>query len=437
MAMVAAPFVRGFIAFLTFTCALGTGGDALVRTYEAGAVPHRSMQSFRDSIGVATHLSYNDGRYADATSTLQALRYLGVRHIRDGIVTGSQSNELNAFASIRYLMAAGMRFTLILGSSQDISAAVVRIGNLAHDYPGSIDAVEGPNEVDNSPVPGTGSPGVNALTFQRNLYQAVHRNHYLAGVPVLYFTGGARQSLSRVSGLADLQNTHPYAQAGQMPWSWIQKADKSSYDDPRGFPKATTEFGYSTTISGNYNGVDLQTQAELVLTELFDLFVSGHSPNAIYQLREAYPDASRNADTGFGLFLHDDSPKPAAQTIHNLLHNFPDEAASMTAMPVVQVDAMGTAVHSVILDLPHGAMSVWVWSEPLIWDPNNGRRFTAQPRPERAIVHIRTKDHWTARTFDPVSNSSQMLEPLTDSGQPLYQFVIGTHPTALVLTPSH
>lgn len=430
--MVLAGFVRA-VAVAVAAYAVATAAGQTAEGVGRYTVPSYSMNAFRESVAIATHLSYNDGLYADAPATLKELQYLGIRHVRDGIVTGTQSNEVNALHSIRYLMAAGIRFTFILGGSQDVDAGVRRIGELAAEFPHSVDAVEGPNEVDNVPVPGPGTPDENALSFQRRLYQAVHHNPRLLGVPVLFMTGSPRVSLAKNAGLADAQNTHPYAQAGQMPWEWILRADRSSYIEAPGFPKATTESGYSTTLKGNYNGVDPDTQAELVLTNMFDLFLTGHTLNALYQLREAYPNASINADTGYGLFSFDGSPKPAAIAIHRFMSRFNDQPAMLRGIPPIQIEGARGTTHAMVLASSRGRLSIWVWDEAMIWDPNQQKRDTPRANGPVVLIHIRSRSHREAHIFDPLGNPGTEIYPTVLNGEAVYRVSVGTHPTALLV----
>src|SRR6266576_876901 len=52
--------------------------------------PARQADSFVDSIGVATHLTYGDQVYGNTAMVMQRLKEAGIRHIRDGWGPGSQ-----------------------------------------------------------------------------------------------------------------------------------------------------------------------------------------------------------------------------------------------------------------------------------------------------------------------------------------------------------
>ena len=48
----------------------------------SNASPVRTAD-FINSLGVNVHVEYTDGKYADATTTIADLAYLGIDHVRD------------------------------------------------------------------------------------------------------------------------------------------------------------------------------------------------------------------------------------------------------------------------------------------------------------------------------------------------------------------
>lgn len=66
--------------------------------------------AFVDSTGVNIHLHYNDTIYGDFSKVKAALKEVGVRHVRDGLV---DSTWQPYFERINELAAAGVRFTFI------------------------------------------------------------------------------------------------------------------------------------------------------------------------------------------------------------------------------------------------------------------------------------------------------------------------------------
>src|SRR3954452_16889965 len=70
------------IASLAVAAALVAGGGGPA---SAAVVPALDAGSVSDSFGVNTHLTYQQGPYADLTGVVGALRTLGVRHVRDAL----------------------------------------------------------------------------------------------------------------------------------------------------------------------------------------------------------------------------------------------------------------------------------------------------------------------------------------------------------------
>src|SRR3954471_19334335 len=77
----------------------------------ASAETARSADAFVDSVGVNTHVIYDDTAYRDFPTVRARLQELGVRHIRDGIcgTCGWQ------FERYRALAGDGIKLTALLG----------------------------------------------------------------------------------------------------------------------------------------------------------------------------------------------------------------------------------------------------------------------------------------------------------------------------------
>src|SRR5712691_3345090 len=68
---------------VTLACSLAVSAEALA----SPAKPKRA-DAFVDSIGVNTHLGYNDTHYNESDVVERKLSELGVRYIRDGLSQG-------------------------------------------------------------------------------------------------------------------------------------------------------------------------------------------------------------------------------------------------------------------------------------------------------------------------------------------------------------
>ena len=135
--------------------------------------------TFDQSIGINVHLWETGSIYTNTSSVEAALAYLGVVNVRDQLVTWSQTQpEYTA------LMAQGYKFDFIEEPVlQNISAFVSAINSFIAASPGSIKAVEGPNEVNLQPVTFNGGSGlINAAEFQQAFYAAVKADSALNGI---------------------------------------------------------------------------------------------------------------------------------------------------------------------------------------------------------------------------------------------------------------
>jgi hypothetical protein len=150
-------------------------------------------EGFINSLGVDTHMDYTDGAYANEANVASDLAYLGVSNIRDSVpdLAGGIPAQ-NQITALHKLADAGIKFDLLVDAKDaDLPAEMVQLNALESYHPGSIIAVEGPNEINNWPVTYPGLTGQAAATaLQKNLYGLVHGDTALKGVSVYDFTGG-------------------------------------------------------------------------------------------------------------------------------------------------------------------------------------------------------------------------------------------------------
>lgn len=116
--------------------------------YVASATTAARAQDLLNGIGVNTHTIYTDSLYANTAKTVAAMQYLGLRLIRD--VSPNPANQ--GQSTYATLAKSGLVMDLFVGGdapggSQNPATAVASIAALATAYPGSVHAVEGPNEV--------------------------------------------------------------------------------------------------------------------------------------------------------------------------------------------------------------------------------------------------------------------------------------------------
>lgn len=316
---------------------------------------------FIGSIGVNTHLGYVDSAYAAGERVLAALDYLGIGRVRDAAITGQQRN-LEGFT---LLADAGILFDMVVQAARDPVEAVGTIAAFDEDHPGAVDAIEGPNEIDNWPVTYAGLTGAAAgIAFDDALVAAVAATPGLAGVDTYSLTG------ARVNDTTEFANFHSYPVKGLQPYKALARNPVTTGVTPDK-PLVLTETGYHTAVGPNtrWEGVDEATQAKLTLNLLFDAHRLGIERTYLYQLSDGYADpGGTNIDRHLGLFDRDFVPKQSAVAIHNLTAALGSVNHSLTTPTAISVWGLPSHGASTVLTKDNGALDVVLWAEPDVWN---------------------------------------------------------------------
>ena len=196
-----------------------------------------------DRFGVATHLAYTDGGYRELSATTNALSYLGIDHIRDGVT--NPAHDFYGQAHFAQAAASGIHFTFVVDGGVDPATEVARIHAIEQATPGAVTAIEGPNEVNNWPVTYQGMTGTaGAQAYMRDLFNAVQADPLLRDITVSGFTDWPNHSST-----SDASTIHPYSKEGDQPLAQIMRdmADQNAFDQGKVF--FITETGYHTQIN--------------------------------------------------------------------------------------------------------------------------------------------------------------------------------------------
>ena len=265
-----------------------------------------STAAFRDLIGVNTHLQYGSTSYADVARVEAALAYVGIDHVRDSAFRAGERGW------DRYLRLArrGVRFDLFFNG--DLLTQLGRTERLAAAAPGSVDLVEGPNEVNNDAVswpPLRGDAAAEA--FQDALRGALRTRPDLESLPLAGFT-----DWPPVRSDADLLNVHSYAKRADPPGrqlGWDLALAQAA--DPAKSSFVVTETGFPTLATPDQvRAVDDAAQAERIL----EVLAEGARFNArrvyIYELFDEGVRAY-DAEQHYGLFDVEGHPKLAAREL--------------------------------------------------------------------------------------------------------------------------
>lgn len=228
---------------------------------------------FLSSLGVVASIPYTDGGYANIANVAADLNYLGISEIRTGITNGQNGSA--PLSSYIALAQNGVKFTICLFAGGTLTTASLQsqlalVAQLNSAVPGSVVAVEGPNEINNAPLTYNGMGGLQgAVNLQQDIYSEVQANPALKGVVVDYFTGYSAGAIAAgpdpatTPGLADFDNQHPYPQNGQPPYQWVSPALALPNETAPIGPTVYTETGYSTDwVSADVPGQILSRSAD-------------------------------------------------------------------------------------------------------------------------------------------------------------------------------
>ncbi len=394
---------------LTLLALLAVPGVALSQAPQA--VPTMPVGQFLDSLGVNTHSEYTDGTYVRSGENLLELQYLGIHNVRDAVPThlaNDPGNYATFAASLRYLLDNRIHLDLLTHCNTPVSAYIEQLDLLAHDYPHSITAVEGTNEVNNQPCTQGGGDSVdNGIAFQQQLYAAVHGDPALAGVPVYDLTGVNRAS--SLTGRADYANNHPYPNASRGTTVFARMVSDYSDNYASAFPRVITEDGYYTSPDKG-DGVDETSQAVGELQIFLSAAALGIPHTYLYELKDAYFPGTAPYAT-WGLFSSPTgAPKQSAKAIHNLttaLGWLPQGSSATTVN--ASISGAPADSHTLALTDAGGGVLLFVWRDISPWSVPQQQ--TIIPPAVPVTVSIQGHTCSAAYTFDPLHNAVTAVTP--------------------------
>jgi Ca2+-binding RTX toxin-like protein len=368
----------------------------LAKGYCLMTAPIRASQ-FVQSIGVNAQLPQLNGA-ARSTATVNAMAFLGISEMRTTIT----SSMLQAGGVADRLAAAGVHFDVLFGGYRAIGDTLGLVSSFAAAHPGTLDALEGPNEINNWPINFGGLGGTAAgVAFVGAMGQAMNAG-VLAGLALYDFTGGIR-SAATMGDAASFANIHPYPQGGNQAYDWLKSAILAHAAPGKGM--VITEAGYTCTIGAKgIEGVDELTQAKLTLNLLADATVLGVDKTYLYQLFDT--GSAGTADSGFGLFNADGTAKPAATAIHNLTTILADKAAGADSFAThdlsYAIKGLPEGAHSLLIEKANGTYELMIWAEPDIWNEAADKAIAVTP--QTVTVSLGGADAQLA-VYDPLTSA--------------------------------
>lgn len=418
------------------------------------------VSDFIASQGVDTHIPYTDGAYANIQTIISDLSYLGINHIRDGMIAPGQFGSA-PYSSYVQIAKAGIKYTLVISgggpilptngqlTNPSLDQRISYVAQLESDAPGSVVAIEGSNEINNEPLiykeygqTGQGQDELNAaVNLQRDLYNSVHENNGLRGVSVYYFTGYNAGSIpvgpdpSITTGLADADTQHPYPNYGQAPAFWVSRQQALGNETSATTSAVYTETGYSSN-GGTGGGVNLDVQAKYTLDLMLDCFKNGISSTYLYELLDAYAPGSRQGDAGWGLFDYTGTPKPVAKAIHNMnliLADNGQQASSFTPTQLAYTVSGKTATsYDMEMARSDGSYVVALWDEQSIWNTTTGAETSATAHTEKLVLGTGANTY-SVSIYDPMTGT---MPTTTQSQTSQVSVTLTDHPLFLIATPS-
>ena len=363
-----------------------------------------SAASFVSSIGVNVHMWETTSGYGNLSLVENSLAYLGVANVRDNYIPAS----LSAFTA---LANSGYKLDLAIPSDAiTIANFVTQIDTFNAAHPGSIKAIEGPNEVNVFPVTYNGGTSLaNAAQYEQAFYSAVRADSHLSSIPVYnlslaYLDTTQYAQVGNLSGSANYANSHAYLNDAYGPqWSLNIILPFAKLDAPS-LPTVITETGYNTDPNDGYSGVDQTVQAKYTLDTLMDAYKDGVATTYLYELLDDYSDpGNTNAQDHFGLFNADGTPKLAATAIHNLTAILADPSAPSSFTPGTlnySVSNLTAAYgNQLLLQKSNGAFDLVLWADPSIYNPSSGTEIAA---PNDTVTVNFAQVEGTVTVFDPL-----------------------------------
>jgi hypothetical protein len=340
----------------------------------------RPAHAFLDSIGVNTHFAFADSNYVRQFPEIKArLLELGVKHIRDGSTRSAHYRRGETASALFHDLAGhGIRVNLITHvrwTADDILEV------LEANRPVLV-SIEGQNEPD---LYVKGDWAREAREHQKLLWRTV-KNSPHAALPVLtpaLARPNRYRELGDLSAYGDFGNIHSY-NGGRIPIADMDLQFREVSQAAGRLPIIATEAGYHTAISTSktHLPVSERAAAKYLPRMVLDYFMQGVRRTYLYQFYDHIPPSATDPEANFGLVRYDMSPRPAFESLKNLLALLEDGPGAVTDTTLTMtVSGMTESIRALLLKKTNGEMFLILWQDVPVWNPRTRRDLENPPLP--------------------------------------------------------
>lgn len=330
------------------------------------ATKAQTVQSFLATLGINVHEKQFKTNGQQLLNQLDNLG--GLRTIRTDLPA-----DATQLATYKWLATKGVRFNLI-SYNTDAAFFAQQVQALHTATPGSVDSVEGLNEINNF---GSSSGGFTcrggtpnncggyAVDVQAGLFNAITQNPDLQSVPVYGLSGGITAlhapgyGLLGLSGRAHYATVHPYTRWGdEQPLDTFARAMGNEYNNLTPWQGVVTEAGYNTAI------VHPESQAILNINAWLDGYRLGYRRTFLYELLDS--DGQE-----YGFFTQSGQPKRVVEVTRNLVNLLKDDGAPLQSTETLNWDTSLFTGNWILLQKSNRKFYLILWNEPQVASGKN------------------------------------------------------------------
>lgn len=359
--------VQKFVGSGTPTVTVGVTGDGdASQTTGISSDPTGTQASMADALvdTISVQLHLNDaGIYQTGWSSIvkPALLDLGVRHVRERLVTSS-----TVISRYQDLASNGIR---LIGGCWPASSPynnadhiITRANSYGTDV---IEAFDGWNEVDGQSVTGMTWPQA-WVAWQTALYNKIKGDATWQDRVVLGNSLASASSCDSVGDqhtILDAGNMHSYPTSSGMPSavsnSWIPQWQKISGSKPLW----TTEAGYHNALAAATPGISQLATAKYYSRFFFEYFNRGVVRANLYELMDEGV-SNTDREMSWGLVAFDGTPKQQYAPVKNVIALLSDAGSSFTPgkLNYTLTGALSTT-HTSLFQKRNGHFYLVIWQE--------------------------------------------------------------------------